>query len=138
MSPGINDPGTAINGIDYLTELFSLRLQHKENDLICKEGKALIKIKTLSFDELLYNIMASIRTYCKHDIILVQKLLVMFKYLKARGNKDNRYLDSIEKEVHTLLIDVKNSVSNSRDIEAIFKLARSYGFETNLQLTRKL
>ena len=29
MSPGINDPGTAINAIDYLTELFALRMQKK-------------------------------------------------------------------------------------------------------------
>ena len=30
MSPGINDPGTAINGIDYLTELFALRMHKKD------------------------------------------------------------------------------------------------------------
>ena len=29
MSPGINDPGTAINAIDYLTELFALRITKK-------------------------------------------------------------------------------------------------------------
>lgn len=133
MSPGINDPGTAINGIDYITELFSLRLQNEENAIICKNGKALIRINIVHFDELLYNVMASIRTYCKHDIILVQKLLVMFRYLKMQGEQNKKYKDSIEKEVKTLLKDVQKNIANERDIEEALQLAKSYGFETDFR-----
>ena len=34
MSPGINDPGTAITCIDYLSELFALRLKKKDFSFI--------------------------------------------------------------------------------------------------------
>jgi uncharacterized membrane protein len=127
MSPGINDPGTAINGIDYLTELFYLRLKKRDNSFICKDGIALIKLNNLSFEVLLYNVMASIRTYCKHDIILVQKLLVMFKYLKNENVQNKVYVNCIEVETRNLLEDVKEAIPNRRDVEIAFELAGNYG-----------
>ena len=36
MSPGINDPGTALNGIDYLTELFPVANDEKRPKLSFK------------------------------------------------------------------------------------------------------
>jgi len=82
MSPGINDPGTCINAIDYLTELFALRMTKKDMSFYFdKDDTALIYIKTVSFEQLLYNVMAALRTYCKHDIIIVQKLFMMLQNL---------------------------------------------------------
>ena len=127
MSPGINDPGTAINGIDYLTELLALRLKQKDVHIIGSNEKAYIKISTVKFEDLLYNVMASIRTYCKHDIILVQKLLLMFKYLKTQNVKNKKYFDSIDTEIKTLLGDVKQAVTNQRDIDTALKMAEKLG-----------
>lgn len=128
MSPGINDPGTALNGIDYLSELFSLRLQKKENNIISRERIPYIKINTVHFDELLYNVMASIRAYCKHDIILIQKLMLMFQYLRMQ-TKDPLYLKIIDREARTLLEDAKNSLSNPRDYEEAVKVGRAMGLD---------
>ena len=47
MSPGINDPGTAVNGIDYLTELFYLRLQKNDKSIIEREGIPYIHVNTV-------------------------------------------------------------------------------------------
>lgn len=127
MSPGINDPGTAINGIDYLTELLALRLRKKDVLVISNNDMAYIKISMVKFEDLLYNVMASIRTYCKHDIILVQKLLLMFNYLKTQNVKKQRYLDCIDTEVKTLLDDVKLAVTNQRDIDTALKMAKKLG-----------
>jgi len=129
MSPGINDPGTAINGIDYLTELLSLRLKQKDVHIIGNNDKAYIMISTVKFEDLLYNVMASIRTYCKHDIILIQKLLLMFKYLKTQNVKEQGYLDCIDTEVKTLLDDVKQMVTNQRDIDTALKMAKKLGLD---------
>jgi len=129
MSPGINDPGTAINGIDYLTELLALRLKKKDVHIIGNNDKAYIKISMVKFEDLLYNVMASIRTYCKHDIILVQKLLLMFKYLKTQNVKKQSYLDCIDTEVKTLLDDVKQAVTNQRDIDTALKMAKKLGLD---------
>jgi uncharacterized membrane protein len=129
MSPGINDPGTAINGIDYLTELLALRLKKKDVHIISNDEKTYIKISMVKFEDLLYNVMASIRTYCKHDIILVQKLLLMFKYLKTQNIKKQGYLDCIDTEIKTLLDDVKQAVTNQRDIDIALKMAKKLGLD---------
>jgi uncharacterized membrane protein len=129
MSPGINDPGTAINGIDYLTQLFALRLNKKDISIISHENKACIKFSTMKFEELLYIVMASIRTYCKHDIVLIQKLLLMFKYLKTQKMIKQSYLDSIDTEVKTLLDDVKQAITNQRDIDTALKMAKKLGLD---------
>jgi len=129
MSPGINDPGTAINGIDYLTQLFALRLNKKDISIISHENKACIKFSTLKFEELLYIVMASIRTYCKHDIVLIQKLLLMFKYLRTQKMIKQSYLDSIDTEVKTLLDDVKQAITNQRDIDTALKMAKKLGLD---------
>ncbi|MCF4101319.1 DUF2254 domain-containing protein [Gillisia sp. M10.2A] len=123
MSPGINDPGTALNGIDYLTELFSVRMKKKDANIVSRDGTSYIKLNTISFEELTYNVMASIRTYCKHDIILVQKLLLMFQYLKKQPAGNKEYFDCLDKEAINLLNDAKSSISNKADIEQAMKMA---------------
>lgn len=127
MSPGINDPGTALNGIDYLTELFFLRLQKDDTNFVYRDDIAYIKMNSVSFEHLIYNVMASIRNYCKHDIILVQKLLVMFQYLKLKGAENHQYTHIIDKEAQTLIDDVKSSIPNERDVKMALKIAKDSG-----------
>ena len=124
MSPGINDPGTALNGIDYLTELFSLRLQKKNTTIIEDEGISYIHMNTVNFEELLYNVMASIRTYCKHDIILLQKLMLMFRYLKIQPIDNPEKLKAIEQEVKSLVFDAREALTNERDLQKLNDLAK--------------
>lgn len=130
MSPGINDPGTAINGIDYLTELLALRMQKRDTSYIFRDEEAFIKLNTIDFEDLLYNIMASIRTYCKHDITLVQKLLLMFYYLEKQVKHNDEYSQCLRKEAENLLIDAKNSIDNEVDIKTIEKLVKRFNLET--------
>ncbi|MDN3491206.1 DUF2254 domain-containing protein [Winogradskyella bathintestinalis] len=121
MSPGINDPGTCINAIDYITELFALRMTKKDHSFYFNENdEAIIHINTVSFEELLYNVMAALRTYCRHDIIVVQKLFIMFQYLLQQNNVLNEnYKETIIKEVVNLKKDALDTHNNERDIELI-------------------
>ncbi|HSI70805.1 MAG TPA: DUF2254 domain-containing protein [Gillisia sp.] len=121
MSPGINDPGTAINGIDYLTELFALRLQKKDHNIISQDNIAYIKFNTVDFEELLYNVMAAIRTYCKHDIIIIQKLSLLFRYLQLQDTHES-HKKIIRKEINTLLEDARNVLENKRDLEKLAEI----------------
>jgi len=135
MSPGINDPGTAINGIDYLTELFALRMRKKDTNMISRDETVFIKMNTIDFADLLYNIMAAIRTYCKHDIILVQKLLMMLHYLKKQQAANDSYYEALDQESIYLLNDAEETISNKKDIETAKKLASklklNYNYKTN-------
>lgn len=131
MSPGINDPGTALNGIDFLTELFSLRMQKKDTYAMSRNEKVLLKINTIDFDVLIYNVMASIRTYCKHDVILIHKLILMFHYLKLSPVYDPVLFKCIDKEAGLLLQDAKKSLSNPDDFKKIIESAEK--LEINLE-----
>jgi uncharacterized membrane protein len=131
MSPGINDPGTAINAIDYLTELFALRMQKKDINVIRRDEVPYIKVKTVDFKDLLYQVMVAIRTYCKHDVTINQKLFVMLHYLLQQKTYNEDYYDYIKDEATLLLSDAKNAVTNSVDIERLTSLAENFTFHLN-------
>ncbi len=121
MSPGVNDPGTAINSIDYLTELFALRMQKNDLGVFSEEGTAYIKMAVVHFDELLYQVMASLRTYCSHDPTVAQKLLWMLAYLKQQPSLENSYMNTIDEELKVLIKAI--SFDSEKDMEIIQKLA---------------
>jgi uncharacterized membrane protein len=118
MSPGINDPGTAINAIDYLHELFKLRVKKQEKDYIFKDKECIILLNIISFEEELYNILAALRTYCKHDVILVKKILYFLKDLKKYSTSEFKNT-AINKEIENLLLDANETISNTYDLERL-------------------
>ncbi len=115
MSPGINDPGTAINAIDYLTELFALRLRKNDRGVIIIDGKMNLKIAIIHFEELLYNVMASLRAYCKHDPIVVQKLITMLTYLDKQSIRNKDYNIVVKNELKALVDDMDFSSEKDRN-----------------------
>ncbi len=124
MSPGINDPGTAINAIDYMTELFALRMKKRDSSYLFddedNDDNAIVSIKTVSFEVLMYNVMAALRTYCKHDIIVVQKLFMMLDYLLDHADvSDQIYKKTIVKEISTLYQDAIAHQKNEADLSII-------------------
>ena len=130
MSPGINDPGTAINAIDYLTELFALRLQKNDSGVLVDDNKASIRIAIVNFSELLYYVMSALRTYCKHDPIVVQKLLWMLSYLKQQPSENDSYQEAIEEEIGILLKDANfDSKVDQKKVVALGKSLANGSFE---------
>jgi uncharacterized membrane protein len=124
MSPGINDPGTAINAIDYLTELFALRMLKKDINIFRREEVPYLKIRSIDFKDLLYQVMVSIRTYCKHDTTVAQKLLIMLNYLLHSPTYNEDYKKNIDLEIETLLTDAKEAINNDRDVEVLLTLEK--------------
>jgi uncharacterized membrane protein len=116
MSPGVNDPGTAINAIDYLTELFALRMRKRDTGILVSEDTAFVKICIVPFKELLYHSMASLRTYCKHDPVIVQKLLWMLNYLKQSPSQNEAYREAVKEELKHLTKDAEDSFASQYDI----------------------
>lgn len=118
MSPGINDPGTAINAIDYLSQLFLLRSQKKDVNIVCKENKVLLILNSIKFNDLLYNTMAPLRTYCSHDIIIVRKLLKLLTDLTHKTILEN-YKKAIKFEIKLLLKDAEREIANPEDFKKL-------------------
>ena len=124
MSPGINDPGTALNAIDYLSELIRLRMLKSDESLISDSDQVYVKMRAVSFEELLYQINASVRKYCCGDIVVVQKLAYMFLALIRQKALRPSYHDVLEREAKKLLQDARAASNNESDMETLDLLAK--------------
>ena len=116
MSPGINDPGTALTCIDYLTELLALRMKKSDRMLIGQDDKLKVQINITPFDQLLYTILAPFRAYCSHDIIIVTKLLRMCDYLLQQECANKQYKKALKNEAHNIIDDAKKKLDNEDDL----------------------
>ncbi|VXB92408.1 DUF2254 domain-containing protein [Maribacter litoralis] len=119
MSPGINDPGTALNTIDYLCSLFIDLMQKKDIEYLTdKDSLNWVSQKCPTFSEILYNVMATYRQYCKHDITVMRKLMHMLKTLKLHVIHSDQ-LNIIDNEITQLRQDAKAKIMNKRDYEQL-------------------
>lgn len=76
LSPGINDPGTAIRALDMLSILFADFASHPGFDVECDdEGKPRMFYMAQDFLDLLYTTLGPIREYGRKDAIVVAKLV---------------------------------------------------------------
>ena len=124
MSPGINDPGTCITAIDYLTELFALRMELDDvSHATDAEGVPRVYFTPVTFGDLLYFTMAELRTYAKQDPVVVHQLLRMFRYLLMRDEERQRYYEVLTLEVNRLMADVATSIPNESDRERLNDIA---------------
>lgn len=121
MSPGINDPGTAINCIDYLTDLFLMRMEKDDVDFFRNSaGESIIRLHIIKFHSILQYVMASLRTYCKHDVVVVRSLTEMLNnMLDHPSPKNNAYKNVVLEEIHKLHADAKRSIENNADKEIL-------------------
>lgn len=126
MSPGINDPGTAVMTIDFLTELLALRMRIDDHEIyIVPEGKFKIELKTVNFDELIFQCLAAYRQYCKHDLILMEKLILMIRYLLKQACKHEKYYDDLREQLSIIEDDIKSNIQNKVDINKLVGLIKS-------------
>ena len=123
MSPGINDPGTAITCIDYLSELFALRLKKEDFSFIKNQEKqAVIKLRTIDFKELIYFVFAPLRAYCKHDVIMLHKMLTALYFLQQSHSVIEDSQTIIIDEANRILEDAKAAIGNKEDLKKVFDI----------------
>ena len=120
MSPGINDPGTCIMTIDYITQLLALRMKLDDREFFSKEDQDYkIELYTVSFEDLLQEAMAAYRQYCKHDVIIMQKLIFMLKYLRRMETKVEDYYNVIDHQLEIIREDYQENIENSHDLKRL-------------------
>jgi uncharacterized membrane protein len=120
MSPGINDPGTAIMTLDYLTELLALRMQLDDFEVYVDDSNEYaVQLHTVDFKDLVYTCLAEYRQYCKHDIILMQKMILLINYLKQQTSKNEEYFKILDNQLIILKEDIENSIKNSADLKKL-------------------
>ena len=82
LSPGINDPGTAVESLRALAILFEYRLQHFPHNEI-KDNNAVVRLitKEKTADELLNNSLLPVWDYGKQDRNIQEHLEMLLKQL---------------------------------------------------------
>lgn len=75
LSPGINDPGTAIESIRALFQLYAYRVRFfPENTIKNKESQVKIMLKELTFEQIFKDTIYPIWDYGKHDRLVQNEL----------------------------------------------------------------
>lgn len=121
MSPGINDPGTAVMTIDYLSHLFALRMRLLDKRFYYVNQQTTIELKVVSFQELLYRTLAAYRLYCKHDVILMKKLVEMMLYLSKSEACEQSYIDEIQTQLDVIVREIRQNIGNKEDSKYLFQ-----------------
>jgi uncharacterized membrane protein len=116
MSPGINDPGTAIMVVDRQTEVLG-KLMHipLHNYYREEEEGGDIYIARHSYENILSGIMQDMRRYCKEDPIVVRRLFQMLYHLLQIAPSSASYDRYLYREIRALLRDVGPLTTNPHD-----------------------
>lgn len=119
LSPGINDPGTAIKSIDLLSVLLSLRLDLPDLDFaeLSDEPPRLFFFE-LPLDQLLLQILGPIRTYGAGDTSVLVSLLQAFKNL-LHQNPEHHLKAQLIRHARSVIETADQHLSNQRDREEI-------------------
>lgn len=123
LSPGTNDPATAINCIDQLGFIF-MKLSDDFYSLYYKddEGKIRIKMKTMNYDTLLYDHLYQIILYGKQDLKVISAIIRALARISRDANHDMKsslwkfgkyvlekcgYQDLVELDIRELNFELK-------------------------------
>ncbi len=89
LSPGINDPATAVTSLHALTDLFAYRLHHHPRIVIYGEDDmARIEVKVSTFSEIFNECIQPIWNYGKTDQYIQKQLSFMIGQLKKADDKN--------------------------------------------------
>jgi len=123
MSPGINDPGTAIDALNKLGQLIGRLLQYSK--IISKplKGTNLILVHhSIPASEIMRIIIQPIRFYAKKDLSVLYELVGALRFIKNRPNISDSNRQVVATELAVLRDDIERNIDNISDKEHIFKL----------------
>jgi uncharacterized membrane protein len=101
LSPGINDPGTAVISLRSLFDLYCFRINHHPNPILTdNNGKACVYLNQLEFEKIFLDTMLPIWDYGKKDFIILQQLLILLTELKnlQENTEVTKLLNKVKKQ----------------------------------------
>ncbi|WP_461490768.1 DUF2254 domain-containing protein [Pontibacter sp. HJ8] len=127
LSPGINDPATAIKAIDFLTLLFIRKMKSKEQNCFVDDQNCVRVVEqTVSLDELLHRYLTPIRTYGSQDLQVNVRLLRCLESLILADCSTRHHVGALSHHamavVYSAQESLKNPVDNARLNEMIHHL----------------
>ncbi|WP_149274905.1 DUF2254 domain-containing protein [Pareuzebyella sediminis] len=123
MSPGINDPGTAIDVLTKLGVLLSKFLQLPSLTSTPFKGQELILVKNnIDAEELMRVIIQPIRLYAKKDGSVMYELIKALQYISKTANISSAKIQVIHQEMNAARSDLEKNIDNERDKQRILSL----------------
>lgn len=120
LSPGINDPATAIKAIDMLSILFIDKMNlNEKNYFLSPNGKLLVFFKSPSLEELLFINLTPIREYGKQDATIMLKILESLKNLAYADRTVEQHQGLLTKYMQSMIASAMENIKNDLDIEQI-------------------
>lgn len=107
LSPGINDPATAIQSIRSLFKLLAFSICHYQEDTFLNEEKKIrIITKNLTFDEIFKETILPIWDYGKNDRLIQNELRQLILQLHQINNSEvaDRLLKSVDEKIEERII----------------------------------
>ena len=115
LSPGINDPSTAAQAIDRLTDLLVERLSlHGYKILADRDHHLRLIYEPLKYDDLLYLSFNTIAEYAKTDLTVTSALLTMLRTL-FRNDIERQHTGTIMALLHDLVADFEANFAKQTD-----------------------
>jgi uncharacterized membrane protein len=107
LSPGINDPGTALKAINFLTVLIQKRMSVSEkNSLADSDNTVRILFKPLDLRTLVYHFYTPFRTYGRNDITVMLTMFRAFDTLIRADVSERKYVSIF----HDGMLSISNAV----------------------------
>lgn len=122
LSPGVNDPYTAIAVVNALSNAFSAIIDHELGTPLHSDevGEVRLIFPPLSVTELMGMAFHPLRQAANGNIIVYQAMATAFARLHAVSNKANK--SAIEKHVKLLMKSMNNSGHLDADIDSVLEL----------------
>lgn len=124
LSPGINDPYTAVNCIHWFQSALNVMVNQPDPvaDRFDSENKLRIIVKPLTFEKLLNLIGSRSRAYIASDKIATMEMLAVLGRLGAKSINEKRKA-ALELEMSLLVRAAYDALPSSVDREAVAALA---------------
>ncbi|WP_299263213.1 DUF2254 domain-containing protein [uncultured Psychrosphaera sp.] len=121
MSPGINDPGTAVKSIDMLSILLMERLKISDINYTYKhtDSEPLLYFHETSFDELLHDNFTPLRNYAKNDAYVMTNIIEAFKNILFVANHNDDARNSLFNYLNAIIDDINEHITNKYDRQQI-------------------
>ena len=124
MSPGINDPGTALNAVQYSYKLLRKYLQltsYYVHTLDHNNRHLRVYTHLVPLPALLQTVFQPIRQYAKHDVSLMNRMVTSVYQLYSTENNASQTKEVWIQELNALKYDIFRNIKNEYDREFVFQ-----------------
>lgn len=122
LSPGINDPGTALQSIHFLTDLFYMLMRLEGRKVLRHaDGTAFLIYPPVPFEDIFYLTAGSIRNFALQDVAVLSELIRMIKKLRGQDGS-GRFEALFCEELNAIGEASAQTLKSRRDVEHIRNL----------------